>query len=182
MFLNLLSTLGATITVNGKSTTVSDSDFAAAFLAFIGALMLPIIIFGILQIIATWKIFTKCGVAGWKSIIPIYNIIVLMQIVGFNPLWILASLIPFVGGIFSLILTIAINIRIGRGFGKSDGFIVGLVLLSFIFDLILAFDKSTWNPSKINYDSFSFLNGTRPAAASAKGSKSSKKDEWVDGK
>lgn len=182
MFLNLLSNFGATLIVNNKTTTVDDGDIFAIFFAFFSAMLVPLLIFVVLQIVAMWKIFTKCGVEGWKSIIPIYNYIVMLQIVGINPLWILAMLIPFVGGIFSLILAIVTCIRLGKGFGKSDGFIVGLVLLSFIFELILAFDSSKWNPSKINYEGFSFLNGKRPAAASAKGGKSSKKDEWVDGK
>ena len=31
------------------------------------------LIFAVLTIIARWKIFTKAGEAGWKSIIPIYS-------------------------------------------------------------------------------------------------------------
>ena len=34
------------------------------------------------MIVALWKIFTKAGEPGWKSIIPIYNIIMLLKIVG----------------------------------------------------------------------------------------------------
>ena len=37
-------------------------------------------IFSILIIIATWKVFTKAGEAGWKSLIPIYNTYVLFKI------------------------------------------------------------------------------------------------------
>ena len=29
-----------------------------------------------------WMMFEKAGEAGWKSIIPIYNVIVLLKIVG----------------------------------------------------------------------------------------------------
>lgn len=42
-------------------------------LAFIMAYALFAFIFYILQVIAYWKIFTKAGEEGWKSIIPIYN-------------------------------------------------------------------------------------------------------------
>lgn len=38
------------------------------------------LIFSILVIIATWKVFTKAGEAGWKSLIPIYNTYVLFKI------------------------------------------------------------------------------------------------------
>ncbi len=187
MFLsNLLTSVAkATITIGNNTSTVSDSDFLAVFWAIMGAIFIPLIALVVLQIVAMWKIFTKCGVEGWKSIIPIYNYVVMLQIVGINPLWILAMFIPFVGSIAGLILTIAASIRLARGFGKSDGFAVGLILLSFIFELILAFDKSTWNASKINFDSFSFLNSKeRPAGATKSGAKSAPKSEdpWVNGK
>jgi hypothetical protein len=178
--LDILTSFGATI-------TVKDDDIFAIFGAFIGAIIIPLILFAILQIVAMWKIFTKCGVEGWKSIIPIYNYVVLLQIVGINPLWILTMLIPFVGTIFSIIIAIAATIRLSKGFGKSDGFTVGLILLSFIFEIVLAFDSSKWDASRINYNGFSFLNGNRPAGATANGktatgNTTAKKDEWVDGK
>ncbi len=34
----------------------------------------------IITIIALWKIFTKAGEAGWKSLIPIYNVYTMFQI------------------------------------------------------------------------------------------------------
>ena len=50
---------------------------------------------GILVIVSLWIIFKKAGKPGWASIVPIYNIIVLIQIVGL-PLWYLVLLIiPF---------------------------------------------------------------------------------------
>ena len=47
-----------------------------------------IIIALVVAIVAYWKIFTKAGEAGWKSLIPIYNSVVLFKIVGLNP-WLL---------------------------------------------------------------------------------------------
>ena len=40
----------------------------------------------ILVIASFWKVFTKAGKPGWAAIIPIYNIIVLLEIVG-KPIW-----------------------------------------------------------------------------------------------
>ena len=40
------------------------------------------IIWCVLIIIAMWKIFEKAGEAGWKSIIPIYNVYIMYKIVG----------------------------------------------------------------------------------------------------
>ena len=37
-----------------------------------------------------------------------------------------------------------LNLKIAKAFGKGTGFAVGLILLPFIFQLILAFDKSEY--------------------------------------
>lgn len=55
-------------------------DLIAAYLIFV-------LILAILQIVAWWRIFSKAGEAGWKSIIPIYNVIVLFKICGLSPLF-----------------------------------------------------------------------------------------------
>ncbi len=98
----------------------------------------------ILVIVAMWKIFTKAGEAGWKAIIPIYNAIVMCQIVGLNPLMILLVLIPGVG---SLIFSILLAINLAKAFGKGGGFIAGLILLAPIFYMILGFGKAQYDPS-----------------------------------
>ncbi|MBX7127233.1 MAG: signal peptidase I, partial [Cyclobacteriaceae bacterium] len=46
---------------------------------------------------AYWKIFEKAGKPGWASLIPIYNIIVLVQIAGKPVWWVLLMFIPLVG-------------------------------------------------------------------------------------
>lgn len=38
------------------------------------------LIMGILQIIATWKLYEKAGEDGWKAIIPVYNYFVMIKI------------------------------------------------------------------------------------------------------
>ena len=105
----------------------------------------------VLTIVANWKIFTKAGEAGWKSIIPIYNVVVLFRIIGISPWWILGFLtavIPVVGPLFIIGMSIYSNIKLGKAFGKSTGFIVGLVLLNTIFTLILGFGDSEYQLEK----------------------------------
>ena len=81
------------------------------------------IIIAILQIVAMWKIFTKAGEKGWKSIIPIYNIVVLFKISGLSP-WLilvyLAGIIPFIGWIACFIITIMQANGLAKSFGKSS--------------------------------------------------------------
>ena len=83
-------------------------------------------------------------------IIPVYNLVVLYQIVGLNPLLLLiliGAIIPFVNFLVMIaffVLNIISSIRLSKVFGKGTGFAVGLIFLPFIFKLILAFDKSEY--------------------------------------
>ena len=94
----------------------------------------------VLFIAAWWQIFTKAGEAGWKAIIPIYNIIVLLKIVGREWWWVLLMLIPFVG----LIVWIIVMLDLAKSFGRGTGFAIGLILLGPIFALILGFGSDTY--------------------------------------
>ena len=127
----------------------------------IGIVLSAGLIFYILLVVAWWKIFTKAGEAGWKSIIPIYNLYILCRIVGIN-FWIYCLGIPLVLGVISAILgsenTVAnlltslyyifidiyLAIKLGDAFKKGVGFKVGLVLLSAIFYMILGFGDSKY--------------------------------------
>ena len=51
-------------------------------------------------------LFTKAGEAGWKSIIPIYSFVVLLKIVGRDWWRVILVLIPIVGPIVWIILTL----------------------------------------------------------------------------
>ena len=94
----------------------------------------------LLLTIAQWKIFVKANKPGWACLIPIYNVIVLLEIIGKPWWWFLLMLIPFVNIIFSIW---AINL-LSKSFGKSEGFTVGLLLLSIVFYPILAFGDAKY--------------------------------------
>ena len=40
----------------------------------------------VLMLVSIWKIYEKAGKPGWAAIVPIYNLIVLLEIVR-KPLW-----------------------------------------------------------------------------------------------
>ena len=111
-----------------------------------GAIYAGIIIV-ILTIVANWKIFTKAGEAGWKCLIPIYNLVILFKIVGISP-WLilvyLAGWIPIIGPLASLGITIYSMISLAKAFGKGGGFAVGLIFLNTIFTMMLAFDDAKY--------------------------------------
>ena len=85
--------------------------------------------------------FSKAGKPGWGSIIPIYNVILLMEIAGRPVWWFLLLFIPVVG----LVVAIIAYLDVARKFGKGAGFGIGLVLLPFIFFPILGFGSAQDN-------------------------------------
>ena len=117
-----------------QSTTVTVSGGGLGILLFIYLALFVVFI------ASFWIIFTKAGEAGWKSLIPIYNLIILLKIVGREWWWILLMLIPIV----SLVILIIVYNDLSKSFGKGTGFTVGLILLSFVFFPILAFGPARY--------------------------------------
>ncbi len=91
-----------------------------------------------LMVVSMWIIYAKAGKPGWAVLIPIYNIIVFMEIIKKPWWWLFLWMIPFVNFVF---IIWSWNLLVKK-FGKSEGFTVGVILLSFIFIPILAFDGS----------------------------------------
>lgn len=87
-----------------------------------------------------WKVFVKAGKPGWAAIIPIYNIVVMLEIVGKPIWWIVLMLIPFV----NIVVAIIVSIALAEKFGKSAAFGIGIALLGFIFIPILGFGDSRY--------------------------------------
>jgi hypothetical protein len=94
----------------------------------------------VLYFASFWRIFTKAGQPGWAGLIPIYNYIVLMKIIGRPWWWILLFLVPIV----NIIVLFIVFIDLAKSFGKSTGFGVGLALLGIIFLPILAWGDATY--------------------------------------
>ncbi|HEX4521389.1 MAG TPA: DUF5684 domain-containing protein [Gaiellaceae bacterium] len=94
----------------------------------------------VLLIAGNWMVFTKANEAGWKSIIPIWNAIVLLRIIGRPVWWIVLLLIPFV----NIVVLIIVWRELARSFGKDVGFTVGLFFLPFIFLPMLGFGGATY--------------------------------------
>src|SRR5262245_3829647 len=84
----------------------------SAFSSLISLVILALVIVG------GWRVFTKAGQPGWAFIIPIYNVIVLLRIVGRPVWWIVLLLIPVV----NLIILILVEIDLAKSFGKGVGF------------------------------------------------------------
>jgi hypothetical protein len=89
----------------------------------------------ILTLAGIWMTFVKAGKPGWASIVPIYNIVVLLEITGKPLWWILLFLIPFV----NIVIAIIVTLDLAKVFGKGVGFGLGLVFLPFVFYPMLGF-------------------------------------------
>lgn len=113
----------------------SSAASAGVMAALFGVFLIPMIIVYVIQIVGMWKIFEKANKPGWAAIIPIYNVIVMLEIVGKPLWWIILFLIPCVNIVFAIW---TINL-LSKSFGQSEGFTIGLILLPFIFYPILGF-------------------------------------------
>jgi len=94
----------------------------------------------VLLIASMWEVFTKAGKPGWAAIIPIYNLIVILQIAGKPIWWFFLLLIPLV----NLVVGIMTYVAFAKNFGKGVGFALGLIFLGFIFFPILAWGSAQY--------------------------------------
>ena len=107
---------------------------------FGGAFMLVTLAVVLLVFVSLWKIFEKAGKPGWAGIVPIYNIIVLLEIVGRPLWWIVLMFVPCV----SIVVGILLCIDLAKAFGKDAGYGVGMALLPFVFFPMLAFSDARY--------------------------------------
>lgn len=163
------------------TSSFGSAGSAGAGLAILGvlagigiALMIGALIISVLTIIATWKIFTKAGEAGWKSLIPIYNTYILFKIAG-RSFWryffialgmnifraiaenvsssavvLILSIVAFALAIWLLVETVKCCHGLSKNFGHGAGFTVGLIFLNTIFMLILGFGSSQYQGIQTN--------------------------------
>ena len=123
---------------------INESGLLALILGIFAGFWLIWVAIIVLLIIANWKMFEKAGKPGWASIVPIYNVIVLFEIIGYKWYYIFVSalaLIPIVGSIALVLFAISYSIKLAKSFGQSTAFGIGLWLLSPIFIPIIAFNS-----------------------------------------
>jgi len=126
--------------MNTLSLVFTGDNVAGVIGAIFGVMMLVYLAVIVLMIAGMWMVFTKAGKPGWAAIVPIYNFIVLLEIVGKPLWWILLCLIPFV----NLVIFILIAIELAKVFGKGVGFALGLVFLPFVFYPVLGFGSAQY--------------------------------------
>jgi hypothetical protein len=108
--------------------------------ATIFGMVAGVILLILLLIVSFWKLFVKAGQAGWKSLIPIYNYVVFLNIIVRPVWWVILLFVPIV----SFIILIIMHIDLAKRFGKGALYGLGLCLLPFIFFPLLAFGDATY--------------------------------------
>ena len=98
------------------------------------------LVFVVAVLAAVWKVFTKAGEPGWAVLVPFYNMIVLLKIVGRPWWWLFLGLIPLV----NFIIAILVYLDLAKSFGKGAGFGIGLIFLFPIFIMILGFGDARY--------------------------------------
>ncbi|MBN2481885.1 MAG: DUF4199 family protein [Bacteroidales bacterium] len=99
-----------------------------------------LVLFALITLEAQWKIYKKAGKPGWASIIPFYNIIVLMEIIEKPVWWFILLLIPFV----NIVMAIWVTNLLAKKFGKDESFTIGLIFLPFIFYPLLGLSRARY--------------------------------------
>jgi len=107
---------------------------------FTGTSLFVQLIVAALLIISLWIVYQKANKPGWAVIIPIYNLLVFLEIVKKPWWWLFLMMIPVV----NIIIAILITHQLSLSFGKSAGFTIGLLFLPFIFYPILAFGDAKY--------------------------------------
>jgi hypothetical protein len=158
------------------SVTEEQAVAAAGLAGLLGASLVFLMVLGlaftVLMIIARWKIFTKAGQEGWKSIIPIYsdyiewklswnNITLFWVALGLSVLGAILftvgggssstssspSFMAILGAIVLLgacVLDLMQTFKLFQSFGKGVGWFVGYLFIPNIMMLVLGFGSAQY--------------------------------------
>lgn len=96
--------------------------------------------------IGTWKLYVKAGKKAWEAFVPVYNGIVLMQIINRPKWWILLLFIP----VINLFLFPIIWIETLRTFGKKStlDMVLGVVTLGFYIAYVNYTQETTYHANR----------------------------------
>ncbi len=119
---------------------MGNAEFVEILKPFIFTVLISALLILIVTAAGMWKIFKKAGYEGWECIVPIYNAIIFLRIIGKPWWWIFLLIVPYV----SIIFHIWCANMLSKSFGKNEGFTVGLFFLYFIFIPILGFGSAEY--------------------------------------
>ena len=75
-----------------------------------------VIVIQVIHFLATWKLYVKSGKKAWQALVPIYNAIVLMEIINRPKWWVILLFIP----IINLLMFPILWVETIRSFGRNS--------------------------------------------------------------
>ena len=108
--------------------------------------LLFILLVQVIHGIGTWKLYVKANRKAWEAFVPVYNGIVLMQIINRPKWWILLLFIP----VINLFLFPIIWIETLRTFGKKStlDMVLGVVTLGFYIAYVNYTQETTYHANR----------------------------------
>ena len=107
-----------------------------------GVGFLLFVVFYIIGCIPLALVFKKANHPAWAAFVPIYNIYVLLTVVGRPGWWLILFFIPIVNIIIALIVALGIS----ENFGHGAGYGILLWLFAPIMLLVLGFGTDQYKP------------------------------------
>ena len=122
----------------------------------------------LLQIIGAWKMFTKSGEAGWKSLIPVYSTYTRYDMYWdkkFFWAYLMLSFVSFFLGVNAtgflavvaalvslalIVVVVKLAMKTARSFGKGTGMGILLILMPWLATIILGFGKAEYQGKVMN--------------------------------
>ncbi len=101
--------------------------------------------FLVVGVVAQWRLYDKAGQPGWAAIIPIYNVIIFLRVVGRPASHIWLFLVP----VYNIYLAIRVWIETAQSFGKTtmlDYVLVVLLNGLYILNLGMSYDTEYVGP------------------------------------
>lgn len=100
----------------------------------------------VIHFLGTYRLYQKAGRKSWEAIVPIYNAIVLMQIIRRPKWWVILLFIP----IINLMMFPVVWVETLRSFGrtKSMDTLLGIISLGFYLFVVNFDPKTTYNKER----------------------------------
>ena len=124
--------------VGDKKTSGKKSKEKKQELGLFSIIIISVMCLTMLLVLISWfRIFSKAGQAGWKALVPFFNMFIFTKIVKKPIWWIVIYLVIPVGYILSAL-------QLSKLFGKNLIFSIGLIFLPMVFFPLLAFGKAEY--------------------------------------
>jgi len=134
----LFGQMGLLAQVDGGDAAAGAAGAAVAGVGLVTMAICAAVV--VVLVAANWKVYSKADKPGWACIIPIYNIVMMLEIVGRPTWWVILALFPCTAPIVLII----IMLDLAKSFGKDNMFAAGLILLNPIFLAILGFGEAEY--------------------------------------